>query len=307
MTSLVFPGQGSQFVGMSKDFYDNFKIAKTTFEEIADYVNIDLKKLIFEDKDNLLNFTNYTQISIFTASLSIFKTLINETGINIKDIRFMLGHSLGEYTALACSQKLSLKECSLILKKRGQLMNDAVLPDKTSMAALIGSNFQKIQKIILENKMNIEVANDNSPIQVVISGSSDEIDNSKEVFLNNNIKKFIKLNVSAAFHSRFMSNAENLLISDIENLNFIFNEIKIISNYNAEASNNNEEISNALKNQMANMVKWTQSIETLEKLGETKIIEIGPNKILSGLIKRISDKFAIKNVSNISDLGDFND
>ncbi len=302
MTAFIFPGQGSQFVGMSKDFHDNFNEAKTVFEEISDYVEIDLKRLIFDDNENLLNLTNYTQISIFTASIAIFKTLeaIGEFDLSEKDI--MLGHSLGEYTALLCSKKIDLKECSQILKKRGELMHTTVEPNKSGMAALIGCNAKTIEKIIFENKMNLEIANDNSPLQVVISGSTEEIDKNENIFLKNNIKRFVKLNVSAAFHSHYMQKAQNSLASLIENINFKSNNIKIISNYSASASNDENILKNNLKNQMANKVRWTESIENLEKIGENKIIEIGPGKVLSGLIKRISNTFDIRSISKTSDI-----
>ncbi len=302
MTCIVFPGQGSQFIGMAKDFYDNFDIAKTTFEEISDYTNIDLKKIIFDENSDNLNITSFTQISIFAASVCIYRTFEKENSILSSDINFMLGHSLGEYTALACSNKISLKECSHVLKKRGNLMNDAVEPNKTGMVALIGMNSDEVQKIISDNNMKIEIANDNSPIQIVISGSKDELNSNKDIFLSKGIKKYVQLNVSAAFHSKYMFEAQNTLSNEIEKLNFINNNVKIISNYSAEISNDNEIIKNSLVKQMANRVRWTESIKTLEDQKVTKIIEIGPNKILSGLIKRITNSFDIKSINNISDL-----
>ncbi len=302
MTCIVFPGQGSQFIGMSKDFYDNFRAAKQIFEEIEDYVKIDLKKIIFDGYNDLLNQTNYTQISIFTASITIFKCLQNETNLGSNFANIMMGHSLGEYSALASSGKLSLKDCSLILKTRGELMNNAVEPNKSGMAALIGSDANHVQNIIDKNNINLQIANDNSSIQVVISGELEEIKNNEKLFLDNGIKKYVTLNVSAAFHSKFMENAQKKLSKEIDNLNFIQNDIKIISNFNAEISNDNDFIKNALKNQMANQVKWTESIKKLEENRETKIIEIGPNKVLSGLIKRISNSFDIISVNSISDL-----
>ena len=302
MTTVVFPGQGSQILGMSRDFYDNFDVAKDTFNEIQDYVNIDLKEIIFENKNNLLNQTNYTQISIFTASVIIFKTLIEETELDLSKIKFMLGHSLGEYTALACSNKLSLREASLILKKRGQLMNDAISPNITGMAALIGKDADYVDNIIKENNIDLQIANDNSPIQVVISGKIDLIHNCKNFFLQNEIKKYVILNVSAAFHSKFMEDAQKTLSDEIETLNFVTNHVKIISNYNSSISNKTDSIKEALKNQMANKVQWTKSILQLENNGQNKIIEVGPGKVLSGLIKRISSNFDIKSINKISDL-----
>ena len=302
MTSLVFPGQGSQFFGMSKDFHDNFKSAQLTLEEIQDYVNMNLKKIIYENDDNSLNLTKYTQICIFAASLVIFKTLQSETKIDFDSIKVMMGHSLGEYTALACSNKLNLKDCSQILKRRGQLMNDAVEPNTSGMAAIIGKDSNFIQKIIDENNINLEIANDNSSIQVVVSGSTDEIKKNKDLFLKNNVKKYVILNVSAAFHSKYMIESQKILSEEIENLNFISNDISIISNFTADISKESKVIKNSLQNQMANKVRWSESIKKLEKTGETKIIEIGPNKVLSGLIKRISDKFDITTINNVSDL-----
>ena len=163
MTSIVFQ-QGSQSVGMSKDFYDNFDVAKYTFQEIEDYTKINLKKIIFENDQNLLNITKYTQIAIFTASVIIYKTLETETDLIPTSINCMMGHSLGEYTALVCSNKLNLKDGSLILKKRGELMNEAVEPNKSGMAAIIGKDANYIQDIINNNNIELEIANDNSPI-----------------------------------------------------------------------------------------------------------------------------------------------
>ena len=302
MTSIVFPGQGSQTTGMVRDFYDNFKTAKLIFEEIEDYTNIDLKNIIFENSDDKLNLTQFTQISIFAASYTIFKVFCSESNIDTSKINVMLGHSLGEYTALACSDRISLKDCSLILKKRGELMNDAVTPNETGMAALIGKESISIQNIIDNHNLNLEIANDNSNIQIVISGNIDEIKKSEKIFLNNGVKKFVILNVSAAFHSKYMLKAQEELSNDIENLIFKDNNIKIISNYDANVHSENRIIKINLQNQMANKVNWTQSIKKLEDIGENKIIEIGPNKILSGLIKRISNNFDIVSINNISDV-----
>lgn len=302
MTSFVFPGQGSQYVGMAKDFYDNFKIAKSILEEIEDYTKINIRKIIFENEQNKLDLTEYTQICIFATSYLIFKTYIFENNIEIIDTDVMLGHSLGEYTALACSNKLNLKECSLILKKRGKLMNDAVAPNKTGMAALIGRDSKFVQEIIEDQKLNIEIANDNSPMQVVISGEKKDILESKGIFLKNNLKKFVELNVSAAFHSKHMSSAQEKLSFEIDKLNFLENNIKIISNFDANSYSNTRLIRENLQKQMANKVKWTQSIKKLEQIGKINIVEIGPGKVLGGLINRISKNFVIKTINNISDL-----
>ena len=304
MTSFVFPGQGSQYLNMTRDFHDNFKIAKDTFQEIEEYSSINLRKLIFSDDDTLLNQTRYTQISIFASSLAIFNTLSNLNLINTADINFMLGHSLGEYSALACSNKISVREASIILKKRGDIMQNALAKNKYGMAALIGLSVLEIEKIINENNMNLQIANDNSPVQVVITGKIEDLIKYENSFKTKNVKKFIKLNVSSAFHSSYMINAQNELNKDIENLKFQNNNIKIISNFNAEVSNDNNSIKLALKNQMSNRVRWTESIKNLENTNDNKIIEIGPGKVLSGLIKRISDKFDIKTYNKVDDFNE---
>ena len=302
MTTVVFPGQGSQYTGMSKDFYDNFYIAKVTFQEIEEFTEMNLRKIIFDNKYNELDITKYTQISIFTSSVIIFKTLQNELDLNSSSIDVMMGHSLGEYSALACSDKLSLQDACLILKKRGQLMNDAVPQNKSGMAALIGKDSNYVEKIIKDNNINLEVANDNSPKQVVISGDISEIKNNKELFLKNNIIKYVILNVSAAFHSKLMLNAQEELSEIINQVNFNSNKINIISNYNAEVSNNSLSIKKSLQQQMANKVNWTNSVKKLSDIGQKNIIEIGPGKVLSGLIKRISNNFDIKSIDKISDI-----
>ena len=302
MTTVVFPGQGSQYTGMSKDFYDNFHIAKVTFQEIEEFTEMNLRKIIFDNKYNELDITKYTQISIFTSSVIIFKTLQNELDLNSSSIDVMMGHSLGEYSALACSDKLSLQDACLILKKRGQLMNDAVPQNKSGMAALIGKDSNYVQKIIKDNNINLEVANDNSPKQVVVSGDISEIKNNKELFLKNNIIKYVILNVSAAFHSKLMLNAQEELSEIINQVNFNSNKINIISNYNAEVSNNSLSIKKSLQQQMANKVNWTNSVIKLSEIGQKNIIEIGPGKVLSGLIKRISNNFDIKSIDKISDI-----
>ena len=302
MTTIVFPGQGSQKIGMGRDFNNNFDIAKRTYEEIEDYCQINLRKIIFENEDSKLDLTQFTQISIFATSYVIFKTYLNETDLKLNNINVMMGHSLGEYSALACSNKISLKECSIILKKRGELMNNAVIEVDTGMVALIGKDSNYVQKIIDDNNLEIEIANDNSPFQIVISGSKKELSKSKGLFLDMGIKKFVELNVSAAFHSKFMYQAQEKLSEDINLLNFLGNKINIISNYDANIYNDNESIKKNLQLQMANKVNWTKSIKTLEEIGENDILEFGPGKILSGLINRISKSFHIKSINTTEDL-----
>ncbi len=305
MTSIIFPGQGSQFLGMTKDFFDNFKIAQDTITEIEDATSISIKKIIFGNDDNLLNITNFTQISIFAGSMSIYQTLEKNFGFSNLNINNMLGHSLGEYSALAAAKSLTISQASSLLKIRGELMNSAIEPNTTNMAALIGLNCEDIISVIKNNNINVEIANDNSPLQIVISGSNHDIENSEQIFLSNGIKKFVKLNVSAAFHSKFMIEAQKKLSFEIDKINFVDPFCAIVSNFDASINKSINKIVENLKLQMSNRVRWTESIKNIEEKGESQIIEIGPGKVLSGLIKRISNKFDIISINNIQDLEQF--
>tara|TARA_Y100001970_G_scaffold248285_1_gene317698 strand:+ start:57 stop:986 length:930 start_codon:yes stop_codon:yes gene_type:complete len=302
MTTIVFPGQGSQFVGMSKDFYDNFNVSREVFELTSDITKIDIKKIIFENQSDLLNQTQYTQLAIFCASLSIYKVLINEININNLDITCMLGHSLGEYSALASANIISFEDCARLLKIRGELMQKSFEPNLSGMAAIIGINCENVDKIITENNLEISIANDNSPQQVVISGIKKNLLNCEEIFKTHGAKKFIILNVSAAFHSNFMDIAQNKMTDFINNIVFRDSPISIISNYSAQISKNNKIIKENLTKQMSNRVRWVESINSLIETKETKIIEIGPGKVLTGLIRRITDNFDIKNIEKIHDI-----
>ena len=305
MTAIVFPGQGSQYTNMAMDFNENFQISKDIFQEIEDSTKINIRNIISDNLDNELNQTNFTQIAIFSASIVIYKTLISQIGGGKIRPKFVLGHSLGEYSALVANNTLTIPDASCLIKKRGNLMNLAIKPNISGMAAIIGKNSEFIESIINEKKLNIEIANDNSPIQVVVSGMIKDIESSKAVFESQGVKKYIKLNVSAAFHSKYMLDAQNKLNIEINTTNFSSPEMPIISNFNALINSEKKEVINSLKNQMSNMVKWTDSIKKLEETGISEIIEIGPGKVLSGLISRISKKFDIKTINKIEDMERF--
>ena len=228
MTVIVFPGQGSQFVEMGKDFYDSFQEVKETFNIISDVSKIDIKDIVFNNTSDLLNQTQFTQISIFTVSISLFQVLKKYSGISDLKINFMLGHSLGEYSALCAANYFSIKDCAYLLKNSGELMKNAYEPNKSSMAAVIGIDCIKAEQIIKENNLQIEIANDNSPIQIVISGKKEEILNSETVFNGYGAIKFILLNVSAAFHSNLMLNAQKEMNKFIDHISFNESNINII-------------------------------------------------------------------------------
>ena len=304
MTTLVFPGQGSQFIGMSKDFYENFNSAREIFKKVEDATYINIKGIIFENKDNMLDITKYTQLSIFTASMAIFevfKELYGKTDLFL-NINYVLGHSLGEYSALVASSAISLEDCSILLKIRGELMQDAYPENQSGMAAVLGLDCKDIELIIKDFSLEIEVANDNAPGQVVISGIINDINRAKEILILNGAKKFVHLNVSAAFHSKLMKTAEEKMKHKLSSINFVNSVYSVVSNYSAGATRDKNVIFDNLSKQMSNKVKWTKSIKLLENLNERKFIEIGPGKILSGLIKRISSNFTLYNFNNIKDI-----
>lgn len=306
MSAIVFPGQGSQYVSMALDFNENFIISNDIFSEIEDSTNIKIRKIISENQQDKLNQTNFTQIAIFSASTVIFKTLIDQLGIEIIKPDIVLGHSLGEYSALVANNSIKLADASKLIKLRGELMHLAIEPNSSGMAAIIGKNANDIDEIISKNNLEIVIANDNSPMQVVVSGLIKHINEAEPVFVSNGVKRYVKLNVSAAFHSKYMKVAQNKLIDEIDKISFLESNIPIISNYDASINSGIDKVINCLKNQMANKVNWTQSIKTLEKTEISEIIEIGPGKVLSGLISRITKKFAIKSVDKITDLEKFN-
>ena len=302
MTAIIFPGQGSQYLNMSMDFNKNFDVARKVFQEIEDSTQINIRKIIAENPLDNLNQTNYTQISIFSASMAIYKSLLNEFGNEIIKPKILLGHSLGEYSALVAGNHINITDASILIKKRGELMYSSIESNVSGMAAIIGKNADFIDDVIKKNNLKIVIANDNSPMQVVVSGLIEEITSSEKVFFDNGVKRYVKLNVSAAFHSNLMNDAQRELINEIDKINFKNSNLPIISNYNSAINSNIDSIKYALKNQMANRVRWTDSIKKLEETKTTQIIEIGPGKVLSGLITRITKKFDIKSINKIEDL-----
>ncbi len=305
MTALIFPGQGSQFSGMVKDFHDEFAIARETFEIIENSVKIKLRDIIFNNESKLLNITKYTQLAIFSSSMCIFNVLKNEINLDKLSINYSLGHSLGEYSALTASKVISIDDCSMLLKNRGELMQNAFKENMSGMCAIIGLDCSKVENIIEDNELRVEVANDNSPLQVVISGTKEDLLNAEYVIMKNGAKKFIYLNVSSAFHSRLMKNAEKKMKIFLNKVNFQDSTYDIISNFSAKESKDSKIIFNNLAKQMSNKVRWVESIKCLENLNESNIIEIGPGNILSGLIKRISNKFTLYSINSIEDLYNF--
>ena len=301
MFSVVFPGQGSQKIGMAKEFFNKFEIAKKIFKDADNILELPISKIILEGPEDKLNLTENTQPAIFLTSYTIFNVAIKEFGINFDNAQYIAGHSLGEYSALCCYGALRFEDTLKILKKRGRSMQEAVPAKMGSMLAVLGTEQKVIEELIGDNAIECFIANNNSPQQVVVSGLNKNIELFSQVLNKSKIKN-IKLNVSAPFHCNLMKRATEKLKDEI--LNLSFKEIKnpIISNFTANPSISGLEIKNLLVSQIEGRVKWLESVQFMINKGTKKFIEIGPGKVLSGLIKRIDKKININSVNNENDI-----
>ena len=303
MFSVIFPGQGSQLVGMGKDFFDRFDLVKKLFKEADDALEINLSKIIFEGPKDNLDLTINTQPAIFLISYSIFKIVTEEFNIDLKKAKYFAGHSLGEYSALSSAGYLSFSQTIKLLRTRGDAMQNAVPKGEGGMLAVLGSTVEVIEKIILENKDNItvEIANDNSVGQIVLSGKKNDLEKLIEILKSNNIKN-IKLPVSAPFHCKLMNNATQIMKEEIEKKNFQDSKKILISNVTANEILNKEELKRLLIEQIEKRVRWRESVINMINNGVNHFIEIGPGKVLSGLVKRINKNVKIDTINNESDI-----
>ncbi len=303
MFSVLFPGQGSQSLGMCKELYNNFDYIKDLFKEAEDTLNLQISKLIFDGPKELLDETENTQPAIFLVGYSIYKAVEKETSIDFDKANFFAGHSLGEYTALSCAGVINFRDTLSLLKIRGKSMQDAVPKNEGGMVAVLGENIEKILDIIKNNQSEFccYLANDNSNGQVVISGKLKELEKFMLVLKKSNIKH-IKLSVSAPFHCVLMQPATEIMKNEIIRTKFLKPKKKIVSNVTAEPSDDVEKIKNLLIQQIEKPVRWRESIINMINSGNKKFIEIGPGKVLSGLVKRIDRNIKTIQVNNISDL-----
>ena len=307
MFSVIFPGQGSQSVGMANDLYQKFDVVKKLFNQADDILNYSLTKLIIDGSKENLDQTENTQPAIFLVGYSIFQLAREEFSIDLNKAKFFAGHSLGEYTALAAAGSLGFADTLKLLRVRGKAMQEAVPREQGGMIAVLGSNIEFIEKIILDNKNNYEcfIANDNSNGQLVISGTIKNLDLLIVDLKKNNIKN-IKLPVSAPFHCKLMSNATKIMNSEIEKCDFKKPNNTLISNVTSEEVNDSFLLKELLIKQIESRVRWRESVNYMIKNKINKFIEIGPGKVLSGLIKRIDKNVTTSSVNNEEDINKIN-
>ena len=303
MFSVIFPGQGSQVIGMGKNFYDKFDLVKKLFKEADDVLEIPLSRIISEGPKEELDLTSNTQPAIFLISYCIFQVVKKEFDINLNKAKYFAGHSLGEYSAIACAGYLDFRDTIKILKIRGEAMQNAVPDGEGGMVAVLGSNIESIEKILQNNKKNFlaQIANDNSEGQIVLSGKNNDLEKLIEVLKLNNIKN-IKLPVSAPFHCQLMNKATEIMKKEIEKANFKDSKNILISNVTANEILNKEELKKLLIDQIENRVRWRESVINMISKGVNQFIEIGPGKVLSGLIKRIDKSVKINTINSESDI-----
>jgi len=303
MFSLVFPGQGSQKIGMIKEFYQKFDLVKRLFKDADDILNIPITKIIFDGPEEKLNLTENTQPAIFLASYCIFEIIKKEFGYDFNKFKYFAGHSLGEYSALACVGSTSFEDTLKILQKRGKFMQEAIPLGNGGMLAVLGIASKELDKILQENIKKYEcfIANDNSKHQVVVSGLKKDINLLSDDLSNKKIKN-LKLNVSAPFHCKYMKTASEKMASYINQLKMNKLEKPIISNVTAKETVSPKEIKSLLISQIEKKVRWLESIEYMKNNGVKNFVEIGPGKVLSGLIKRIDKNANVYSINTEEDI-----
>ena len=305
MFSVVFPGQGSQMVRMGKEFFDKHDQVKKFFKDADDILGISLTKIIFDGPKDQLDLTINTQPAIFLVSYSIFNVLKNEHNIDLSKAEYFAGHSLGEYSALAAAGYLDFQNTIKLLRVRGDAMQNAVPNGEGGMVVALGSSIESIERILIENQNNFktQIANDNSDGQIVLSGRNKDLDQLMSVLKKNNIKN-VKLPVSAPFHCKLMVKATEKMKKEIEKVEFKDAKIKLISNVTANEILNKEELKKLLIKQIESRVRWRESIINMIDKNVNHFIEIGPGKVLSGLIKRINRGVKIDTVNDYGDIKD---
>ena len=306
MFSIIFPGQGSQSVGMAKEFYKKYSLVKNIFSRADKALNFNLSKIILSGPISEINLTKNTQPAIFVVSYSIFSVMKKEFNIDLNQANYFAGHSLGEYSALTCANSLQFEEAVRLLHARGKSMQEAVPSGKGAMLVVLGLKVEEILEQINLISINgtCEIANDNSPGQIVISGDKDSIQILQDSLKKKSIRGII-LPVSAPFHCSLMESAEKKMSQKITESLFKDPKPSIISNVTAKAENKVNKIKELLIKQITSRVKWRESVEYMINNGVNEFIEIGPGKVLSGLVKRINKDVKVFNINSIDDITNY--
>lgn len=305
MNFIVFPGQGSQKIRMGKDLSDNFIEAKEVFEEVNESLDYNLTKIMWGDDEKALSLTYNAQPALMACGVASFRVLKKITGKTLPQLAdYVCGHSLGEYTAMTVSEVFSLKECSKLLRLRGNAMQKAVPVGKGAMAAFIGADISTILDILkqVQSFGVCDIANDNSDGQVVISGDLEAVENAINLMKQHGIKRAVLLPVSAPFHCRLMQPAQLTMEEALNNLEFQQPTLPIISNINAEPETDPNKLRINLIDQVTGTVKWRETMLLAKKLGVQKITELGSGKVLTGIAKRMIENVSILNIENSADL-----
>tara|TARA_B100000579_G_C22846250_1_gene864548 strand:- start:3850 stop:4776 length:927 start_codon:yes stop_codon:yes gene_type:complete len=304
MKAVIFPGQGSQIVGMGKDLFNNFDLVKRIFHEADEKLKFKLSKIILDGPENTLKLTKNTQPAILTISHSIYNLIKKEFGIELKNIKYYSGHSLGEYSALVSSGSLNFSDALYLLYERGKSMQEAVPEGEGSMLAVMGTEISELEKLVKNLDTNLgvcEIANDNSEGQIILSGHTKSINEASKV-LKSLKKRSILLPVSAPFHCSLMKSAAEKMEKKIKETSFKIPQTSIIANVTAKEVKDPEEIKNLLVKQIVSKVRWRESVLYMIENGINEFIEIGPGKVLSGLVKRINDKVSSKSINTIEEI-----
>ena len=305
MFSVIFPGQGSQSVSMGKEFYENYDLVKSLFKEADEALEAPLSKIILEGPKEELDLTANTQPAIFLISYSIFQVIKKEFNIDLNKAKFFAGHSLGEYSAIACAGYLDFQDTIKILKIRGHAMQNSVPKGEGGMTAVLGSTVEEIENILKENQNSFlaEIANDNSDGQIVLSGKTGDLEKLSSVLKEKKIKN-IKLPVSAPFHCSLMNRATDIMRDELSKLKFKKGINALVSNITADEIFNADELKDLLVRQIENRVRWRESVVNMINKGVGQFIEIGPGKVLSGLVKRINRKVKVISINNVEEIKD---
>ena len=303
MFSVIFPGQGSQIVGMGKEFYEKFDLVKNLFNQADEALHLPLSKIILEGPKEKLDQTTNTQPAIFLISYSIFQVIKKEFNIDLHKAKFFAGHSLGEYSAIACAGYLEFQDTIRILKIRGDAMQNSVPKGEGGMIAVLGAAVEDVENILNNNKDKFlsEIANDNSIGQIVLSGKNPDLEK-LALFLKEKKIKNLKLPVSAPFHCSLMNKATNIMREELYKLQFKKGSNALISNITANEISNTEELKDLLVRQIENRVRWRESVINMIDKDVNKFIEIGPGKVLSGLVKRINKNVEVSSINNVDDI-----